>query len=189
MHLPRVPVLPRRHRLLAAGALVSAVALGTVTASQAAATGGHRPPAPPKDAAPPIGYRPTDSAPDDVNEANDAFAACMREHGQDAFPSFHATKNADGGIGFTVKMSVKKGQASPDLSSDAFKKAFKKAFDACKGPLEDAGVSFPANGLPFPDGDLPAPPKHPGGHHKFPGPGLHVEHSAGAAEGLSSRSA
>ncbi|WP_372349452.1 hypothetical protein [Streptomyces sp. KL116D] len=127
-----------------------------------------------------------------MNEANDAFAACMREHGQHTFPSFHATKDADGGISFVVKMSVKKGKAA-DLASDAFRKAFKKAFDACKGPLEDAGVSFPANGLPFPDGDLPAPPKHPGEHHGFPGPGLHSVHAADGGKelgrGLSSRSA
>ncbi|MGY0491448.1 hypothetical protein [Streptomyces sp. WG-D5] len=154
----RTPTLHRRHRVLAAGALISAVALGAVTATQAAATGGDTPPKPPRSGGPAIGYQPTDEAPDDLNEANDAFAACMREHGQKTFPSFHAAKDGDGGVSFTVMMRVRGGKA-PALDSAAFRKAFK----ACKGPLEEAGVSFPKHGHPFPHGErLPTPPKRPG---------------------------
>ncbi|MFZ3567860.1 hypothetical protein ACOKM5_12950 [Streptomyces sp. BH097] len=151
----RMRLLHHRHRLLTSGALISAVALGAVTATQASASGGgwgHTPPKPPKSAAT-IGYHPTAEAPDDLNEANDAFAACMREHGEDLFPSFHAAKGSDGGVSFVVKTRVPEGK-SPRAGSAATKKAFK----VCKGPLEKAGVTFPNGGLV-----LPAPPKRVGG--------------------------
>src|SRR4051794_23788444 len=55
-------------------------------------TAGHR--KPPKGAGFGVAYRPTADAPDDVNAANDAFAACMRGHGQSVFPDIHASKDA-----------------------------------------------------------------------------------------------
>ncbi|WP_306318691.1 MULTISPECIES: hypothetical protein [unclassified Streptomyces] len=147
----RTPALRRRHRVLAACAMISAVTLGTVAASSASATaGGHTPPEPPGNAGPAIGYHPTDDAPDDLNAANDTYAACMREHGRAVFPTFHAAKDSGGGISFIVKVRVPRGE-KPDLNSGAFK----KAFDACKGPLEKAGVTFPKQGFP-------QPPRHPG---------------------------
>ncbi|MFJ9040092.1 hypothetical protein ACIRF8_26350 [Streptomyces sp. NPDC102406] len=131
----RITAVPHHHRLLAVGALISAVTLGTVTA--ASASGDHHTPNPPK-GGPPIGYQPTDDAPDDLDAADDAFAACMRDHDQDNVPALHPTKDATGGIRFTVEIRERDGKA-PDVTS----RAFQKAFAACKGPLEEAGVSFP----------------------------------------------
>ncbi|WP_210588133.1 hypothetical protein [Streptomyces sp. GESEQ-35] len=151
-----MPVLaPRPRRLALALAAITAVTLGTVSASTAAASDSTD--VPPR-ARPGIamGYEPTENAPDDVNEANDDFAACMRAQGQTVFPDFHAEKNEDGGIGLRVQMKVDKGDEA-DLRSKAYRKAIKK----CAPILKEVGITIPS----APDGvrppDLPELPGRP----------------------------
>ncbi|MEV5611663.1 hypothetical protein [Streptomyces sp. NPDC052225] len=158
---------PRR-RILATAAMISAITLATVTTSRASGTADPNPPKDPKSA--PIGYQPTDDAPDDLNAADDDFAACMRDHGQDTYPTFRAARDSDGGISFTVRVGVAEGKTIPDLTSDEFL----DAFNACKGPLEDAGVTFSDDEALFPaPGDLP---KHPGDGRRHVHPKLPDEH-------------
>ncbi|MFI0964589.1 hypothetical protein ACH4S8_24800 [Streptomyces sp. NPDC021080] len=166
----------RPRRLALACALISAATLGTVSASAASAsdrstaTTGTAASAritqhsttgkPPKDGLPPVGapgavgYRPTSHAPGDVNTANDAFAACMRGHGQKVFPAFHASKDKEGRIRFSVRVGATKG-FDPDS------KSYRSAQKACAPILKKAGITLSSKaGLPAPP--VPGKPGKPG---------------------------
>ncbi|MFD4524208.1 hypothetical protein ACFWP7_09855 [Streptomyces sp. NPDC058470] len=164
----------RPRRLVLACALITAVTLGTVTASAATASEpSGTPSASPGTDRPPIGagsigvaYAPTDDAPDDVNEANKAFARCMRGEGQQQFPDFHAVKADDGSVRLQVKL--KGGDFNPVT------KKYRAAVKKCAPLLKEAGITFPAT-----PGSLPGRPGRPG-----KGKGERIE--PGAPEGLPS---
>lgn len=146
-----MPALTTRPRRLAlALAAITAVTLGTVSASTAAASDSTDDP-PHKRPGIAVGYEPTEHTPDDVNKANDDFATCMRAEGQTAFPDFHAEKDENGGIGLRVQMKVDKDDEA-DLRSKAYRKAIKK----CAPILKKAGITIPSppNGV--------RPPHRPG---------------------------
>ncbi|PWI15151.1 hypothetical protein DI272_13980 [Streptomyces sp. Act143] len=165
-------------RLALGIAVLTAVALGTVSASaaQSAGTrstdvapavrsvstvvqdGGAKGTSPgrakhPKQAAFAVAYHPTDNAPDDVNAANDDFAACMREQGQTSFPDFHAGRDEEGRVRLDVKVD------SPD-AFDPTSKSYEKALQACAPILAEAGITFPdpANLPPLPEPGQPGDP-------------------------------
>uniref|UniRef100_A0AAU3I2C1 SPOR domain-containing protein n=1 Tax=Streptomyces sp. NBC_01393 TaxID=2903851 RepID=A0AAU3I2C1_9ACTN len=164
----------RPQRLALACALISAATLGTVSASAASAsdrstvttatawtaasarlTQHSTTGKPPKGGLPPagfpgaVGYRPTSHAPGDVNTANDAFAACMRGHGQKVFPAFHASKDKQGRIRFNVQVGATKG-------FDPNSKSYRAAVKACAPILKKAGITLSSKaGLP----PLPVPGK------------------------------
>ncbi|MER5380725.1 hypothetical protein ABT040_10630 [Streptomyces sp. NPDC002688] len=189
----------RPQRLALVCSLISAATLGTVSASAASASGESTVPTatavtaqypsharttePPKGAPPAIAYRPTAHAPGDVNTADDAFAACMRGHGQKVFPDFHASKDRQGHIRFEVRMRASKG-------FDPTSKSYRAAVKACAPILKKAGITFSSGtGLP----PLPVPGK-PGGEHgtgsgggsvKLP-PRLHAEKGEPGAPDLPS---
>ncbi|MGY6024343.1 hypothetical protein [Streptomyces spinosirectus] len=115
---------------------------------------------PPKGAGFGVAYRPTAGAPDDVNAANDDFAACMRDRGQRVFPDVHASKDAEGHVRLEVK--IRGGGFDPTSRS------YRKAMRACGPIMKKAGITFPAGpGLP----PLPGRPGKPGER----GPVLHRE--------------
>ncbi|MEV0221103.1 hypothetical protein [Streptomyces sp. NPDC050704] len=162
--MPATATRPRR--LALACALITAVTLGTVSASAATASDTPDSTSTASDTAskssehpePPRGgrmfavkYEPTDEAPEDVNEANRAFASCMREEDQSVFPSFHAYKDDDGSVRLDVKM---KGRLHK-LSDDGLK-GFREALLKCAPIMEEAGLSLPDKD------DLPDRPKLPG---------------------------
>lgn len=144
---------PRSRRLALALAAITAVTLGTVSASTATASESTDDP-PRARPGLAVGYEPTEKAPDDLNEANDKFAACMRGEGQTAFPDFHAEKDEDGGIRLRVQMKLDK--------DDVLGKAHHKAIKKCAPILKEAGLTFPPNLAPgHPAGDeLPKLHKH-----------------------------
>jgi hypothetical protein len=165
-----MPALANRPRRLAlACALITAVTLGTVSASAATASQpsdtpnaspntspSSSPGTSPGTERPPVGagsvgvaYTPTDDAPDDVNEANKAFARCMRGEGQKGFPDFHAFKADDGSIRLQVK--VKGGEFNPVT------KKYRAAVKKCAPLLKEAGITLPAA-----PGSLPGIPDLPG---------------------------
>lgn len=166
-----MPALATRPRRLAlACALITAVTLGTVSASAATASDPSDPPsASPGTERPPVGagsvgvaYTPTDNAPGDVDEANLAFADCMRDEGQKQFPDFHAFKADDGSIGLQVKMEHGEFPAAA--------KEYRAAIKKCAPLLKEAGITFPASpGLP----GVPDLPERPGAPEK--GERKHVE--------------
>ncbi|MEU6257546.1 hypothetical protein [Streptomyces sp. NPDC047043] len=141
---------PRR---LALGiAVLTAAALGTVSASAAQATGSStantRHTAESKSLKPggfAVAYQPTSNAPDDLNSANDDFAGCMRDQGQTVFPRFHAAKDEEGHVRLEVKITG--GNFDPTAT------AYKKAVRECGPILEKAGITFPKPGHPFPAPD------------------------------------
>ncbi|WP_405869047.1 hypothetical protein [Streptomyces sp. NBC_00005] len=172
----------RPQRLALGIAVLTAAALGTVSASAAQATGtstlpaskhagtevsvaqeqskGGKHPEPPKGAAFAVAYHPTAGAPDDVNTADEDFAACMKDEGRAVFPHFHASKDDEGHVRLEVKVT--------DGDFDPTSKAYKKSMKACGPVLEKTGITFPsAPGLP----PLPGKPGEPGGE----GPSLHTE--------------
>jgi hypothetical protein len=165
----RVPAT-RPQRLALGIAILSAAALGTVSASAApashtatakphltvvsgtavnAAKGkGDKHFASPRTVAFAVAYHPTTNAPGDLNTANGDFARCMRGQGQSVFPGFHASKDSDGRVNLQVK--VAKGDFDPTTSG------YKKAVETCGPILEKAGITFPDPAdLP----PLPAPGK------------------------------
>jgi hypothetical protein len=160
---------PRSRRLALALAAITAVTLGTVSASTATASDSTDDP-PHARPGLAVGYEPTEKAPDDVNEANDEFAACMRGEGQTAFPHFHAEKDENGGIRLQVRMGVNKGD-EPVLLDKAYLKAVKK----CAPILKEAGITLPAEVRP-PEGlpGLPGHSGHPDGD-ELPGLREHTE--------------
>ncbi|MFE1285959.1 hypothetical protein [Streptomyces sp. NPDC058751] len=192
----------RPRRLALACALISAAALGTVSASTASASsaasesgrttvtdtatgtsespritqhnGTGKPPKgslPAGGAVPAIGYRPTSHAPGDVNTANDAFAACMRDHGQKYFPVFHASKDKRGRVQFDVRM-----KAGPGF--DPTSKSYRNAQKACAPILKKAGITF-STGSGLPPMTLPGKPGKGSGGSSAGGsgelPGFHTE--------------
>ncbi|MFF3889860.1 hypothetical protein [Streptomyces sp. NPDC001914] len=192
----------RPQRLALACVLISAATLGTVSASAASASDGTTVTAttagtagsprltrhaatgkPPKGALPAIAYRPTSHAPGDVNTANDAFAACMRDHGQKHFPVFHASKDEQGRVRFDVRMKAEKG-------FDPASKSYRSAQKACAPILRKAGVTF-STGSGLPPTTVPGRPGKPGtgsGGSSAGGsgelPGFHTEQEGpGAADG------
>ncbi|MFE4700759.1 hypothetical protein ACFRIC_27230 [Streptomyces sp. NPDC056738] len=196
----------RPQRLALACALISAATLGTVSASAATAasasdrttvtaatTGTAGAPllrrhggtgVPPKGglpsggALPAIAYRPTSHAPGDVNTADDAFAACMRDHGQKYFPAFHASKDKRGRIRFDVRMRAGKG-------FDPASKSYRTAQKACAPILRKAGVTF-STGSGLPPVTVPGRPGKGSGGGFGELPGFHTEKSEpGAPDGPS----
>ncbi|MFD3838784.1 hypothetical protein ACFWWC_21375 [Streptomyces sp. NPDC058642] len=152
-HMPALS--PRPRRLALALAAITALTLGTVSASTATASDStDEPPRARPGLA--IGYEPTENAPDDLNEANDEFAACMRGEGQTVFPDFHAEKGEDGGIRLHVRMKAEKG--------DVLGKAHRKALKKCAPILKEAGLTLPSKPRPG----------HPGGA-ELPGLRKHIE--------------
>ncbi|MDN3025180.1 hypothetical protein [Streptomyces sp. S.PB5] len=161
--MPTPPTRPRRMAL--ALAAITAVTLGTVSASTAAASDSSGSTGstgstddPPRHTRPglAIGYEPTEHAPDDVNEANDEFAACMRGEGQTAYPDFHAEKDENGEIRLQVRMKSDGTDERPDLIAEDYRKAVEKCFPI----LKEAGITLPA----APDGIRPPDlPGHPDG--------------------------
>jgi hypothetical protein len=185
--------LATRSRLAVGIAVLTAAALGTVSASAAQASGtstatstttsatmststaaSGTTSAPAGGTALAIAYHPTANAPDDVDAANDDFAACMREQGQKYFPDFHATKDDEGHVGLRVKLIGGKGF---DPTSDAYK----DALDACTPILEKVGITFPdpADLPPLPTPGKPGKPGKPGQEP----PSLHTE-KGGSGDGL-----
>ncbi|WP_327432059.1 hypothetical protein [Streptomyces sp. NBC_01236] len=188
-----MPALATRPRRLAlACALITAATLGTVSASAASASDTPNTPTlsagsqapqhtrPPKGAAFAVAYTPTSKAPDDVNTANDDFAACMREQGRETFPGFHAVKDEDGGVRLQVRL-----KGGEDFDPTA--KSFRSALDSCAPILKKAGITFPAaTGLP----PLPEAGKKPPHLHQEKGaPGLHTEKGGPGEPDLPSLSA
>ncbi|MFD5815103.1 hypothetical protein [Streptomyces sp. NPDC127038] len=178
----------RPQRLALACVLISTATLGTVSASAASASdrttattrtaatagaaasavparqagAGGRPGASVASGAamPAVGYRPTAHAPGDVNAADAAFAACMRGHGQQVFPSFHASKDGKGRVRFDVRVRAAKG-------FDPASKDYRAAQKACAPVLRKAGISFSTgSGLPgLPPLPAPGRPGKPGSEH------------------------
>ncbi|MFF3409918.1 hypothetical protein ACFYW8_27715 [Streptomyces sp. NPDC002742] len=198
----------RPQRLALACALISAATLGTVSASAASASDRstvttatawtaasarltqHATGRPPKGSLPPggamlaIGYRPTSHAPGDVNTADDAFAACMRGHGQKVFPAFHASKDKRGHIRFSVRVGASKG-------FDPQSKSYRAAVKACSPILKKAGITV-SSGAGLPPLPVPGKPGKPGtgsGRSPVGGsvggygelPGFHTEKGNGEA--------
>ncbi|MEU6374763.1 hypothetical protein [Streptomyces sp. NPDC046909] len=130
---------PRPKRLALGIAALTAITLGTVSASAAQATGPSSTDTHPKSTAFAVAYHPTENAPDDVNTANEDFAACMRKQGEESFPDFHATKDEEG----RVQLQVKAG-------------APEKSLKPCAPILKKAGITFPN------PTDLPPLPGKPG---------------------------
>ncbi|MHC3471813.1 hypothetical protein ACYF6T_24365 [Streptomyces sp. 7R007] len=170
----------RPQRIALGIAVLTAAALGTVSASAAQATGtttatttttttasAHAKPH--KAVGLAVAYHPTANAPDDVNAANDDFAACMKDRGQSVFPDFHASKDDEGRVRLDV--TVKGGGFDPTS------KAYEKAVKVCGPILEKAGITFPD------PADLPPLPTKPG---QGPGSGTtrHVEPGTPAEPGL-----
>ncbi|WP_316757833.1 hypothetical protein [Streptomyces herbicida] len=158
----------RSQRLAFGLAAMTAVALGTVCASAAQATGTSTgvsaaraitlsagAPEPGEGAGFAVAYKPTSQAPGDIDTANSKFAACMRGHGQDRYPDFHAPKD-EGRARLRVELKAGKG-------FDPASHAYRDALDTCAPILEKTGVTFPE--VP----DLPPVPEHPG---KDGGPSL-----------------
>lgn len=157
-------VLATRPQRLALGiAVLSAAALGTVSASASSAshtarakshgtvvsgttvptakgTGGKRHGAPGAPIA--VAYKPTSNAPGDLNAANTDFAGCMREHGQSTFPDFHASKDSEGHVLLRVKIA-KGAKGAKGRAFEPGSSGYTKAMDACGYLLEKAGISFP----------------------------------------------
>jgi hypothetical protein len=132
-------------------------------------TAGHG--KPPKGAGFGVAYRPTAGTPDDVNSANDDFAACMRDQGRSVFPDFHASKDGEGHVRLQVK--IRGGDFDPTSRS------YKKAMKACGPIMKKAGITFPAGpGLP-PLPGRPGKPGEPGGER----PSLRTE-TGGSDDGL-----
>lgn len=166
----------RPQRLALGIAVLSAAALGTVTASAAQASsdtatakstrtvesgvsgvqekgkGTSKHLEPPKAAAFAVAYHPTANAPGDLNTANGDFAKCMRAQGQSVFPHFHASKDADGHINLQVRVT------GGDF--DPTKAGYKKAVKVCGPILKKAGITFPnpADLPPLPAPDNPGKP-------------------------------
>ncbi|MFD4558916.1 hypothetical protein ACFWP5_32135 [Streptomyces sp. NPDC058469] len=167
----------RPQRLALGIAVLSAAALGTVTASAAQASdtataksprtvesgvsvvqekgngkGAPKHLDPPKGAAFAVAYHPTANAPGDLNTANGDFAKCMRAQGQSVFPRVHASKDADGHINLQVLMTG--GDFDPTTAG------YKKAVKVCGPILEKAGLTFPnpADLPPLPTPDKPGKP-------------------------------
>jgi len=148
----------RPQRIALGIAVLTAAALGTVSASAAQASGPST--AKPHHTAAPkslkpggfaVAYQPTSNAPDDLNTANDDFAGCMRDQGQTVFPRFHAAKDKEGHVRLQVRITG----AGFDPTSGGYKKALKE----CGPILEKTGITFPEPGHPFP---TPDPAKGPG---------------------------
>ena len=149
--------LPTRPQRLALGiAVLTAAALGTVSASAAQSSGTTstdvEPPS--SGAAFAVAYHPTGNAPDDVNEANDDFAACMRDQGETTFPDFHATTDEEGRMRLEVKSTAGK-------DFDPTSKSYEKALKSCAPILKKAGITFP-NPADLPKLPTPARPGEPG---------------------------
>ncbi|MGW2785735.1 hypothetical protein ACWC3X_31505 [Streptomyces populi] len=164
----------RPRRLALACALISAATLGTVSASAASAsdrstttagtaapvrtaqhsTAGKPPKGGPAGLPGAVGYRPTSHAPGDVNTADDAFAACMRGHGQKVFPAFHASKDKHGRILFSVRVGAAKG-------FDPGSKSYRAAVKACAPILKKAGITLSSKGG-LPPLPVPGKPGEPG---------------------------
>lgn len=175
--------LATRSQQLAVGiAVLTAAALGTVSANAASASGSStvddgpstgtvtsavekgsivkkekgngKPPKAPKGAPFAVAYTPTENAPDDVNAANEDFAACMREQGQTTIPDFQATKHDEGGIGLKVRVS------SPE-EFDPTTRTYQKALKSCAPILKKVGITFP-NPADLPPLPTPGKPGKPG---------------------------
>ncbi|MDV9176955.1 hypothetical protein R6V09_43375 [Streptomyces sp. W16] len=165
------PLATKPQRLALGIAVLSAAALGTVTASAAPAShatnsGSHgtvvgktlvkqkgqggKESGSGKGVPFAVEYTPTSNAPGDLNAANPRFAKCMRAQGQSVFPGFHASKGSDGGVMLRVNINGKGGPGLDPTSS-----GYKKAISACGPILKKTGISFPN------PGDLPAPPSRP----------------------------
>ncbi|GAA3994895.1 hypothetical protein [Streptomyces plumbiresistens] len=140
----------RPRRLALALVAITAVTLGTISASTAAASDTSAATDDPPRSRPghAVGYEPTENAPDDVNEANDDFAACMRGEGQTFYPDFHAEKGDDGSLRLRVTLKGDRADMT-DVAGKEYREAIKK----CAPVLEDAGITFPS---------APDLPKHPG---------------------------
>ncbi|MFF2367135.1 hypothetical protein ACFVU0_31135 [Streptomyces sp. NPDC058122] len=196
----------RPQRLALACALISAATLGTVSASAATAasasdrttvttttTGTAGSPrltrhngtgVPPKGGLPSVGalpviaYRPTSHAPGDVNTADDAFAACMRDHGQKYFPVFHASKDKRGRVRFDVRMKA-------DKAFDPASQSYRTAQKACAPILKKAGITF-STGSGLPPTTLPGKPGKGSAGGSGELPGFHTEKGEpGAPDGPS----
>ncbi|MGW1214750.1 hypothetical protein ACWD5F_34520 [Streptomyces sp. NPDC002499] len=168
--------LATRSQSLALGiAVLTAAALGTVGATAAQASGTSttkaetgtfsrtpakastaKPAEPPRSTGFGVSYHPTTDAPDDLNAANDDFAACMKEQGRSVFPDFEASKGDDGGI--LLKVGIKGSDFDPTS------KSFRKALKACAPILAKAGITFPdpADLPPLPTPGKPGKPGKPG---------------------------
>ncbi|MDH6219272.1 hypothetical protein [Streptomyces pseudovenezuelae] len=161
--------LATRSQSLALGiAVLTAAALGTVSATAAQASGTSttrapgvsvgkekgddaKPTEPPRGARLAVKYNPTADAPDDLNAANDDFAACMKKQGQSVFPDFEASKGEDGGVLLKVRIT------SPDF--DPTSKSYRKALKTCAPILAKAGLTFPnPSDLPLPTPGKPGKP-------------------------------
>lgn len=158
-------------RLALGIAVLSAAALGTVSASAAPASHstavsgttvahqtGKRPPFA-------VAYTPTSKAPGDLNAANPRFARCMRAQGVSVFPGFHASKGPDGGILLRVDISSRGAKFDPTSSS------YQKAIKACGPILKKTGITFPN------PADLPSPPTPGKATSELPSPTRAFEHA------------
>ena len=146
-----------RSRRLALGcALITAVTLGTVSASAATASGTRGTPSSTGRPGPGIGvsYTPTANAPGDVGKANPAFARCMRGAGQKQFPDFHATRAADGS--FTLQVKANHG------GFPAHTTKYEAAIKKCAPLLKKAGITIPAAPGKPGSPDSPPSPGRPG---------------------------
>ncbi|WP_199547422.1 hypothetical protein [Streptomyces sp. N35] len=169
---PEVPARSRTRRLVAAGALLSALALGTVFSVQAMASDGsdtppgyERPNPPAKDEEHGSGFKMVmvlkSGDVDKVKQGAADFSECMRENGVKDFPEFTVSAAEDGGVRLELDGTGKQ--------FDPHSKAHKKAHAACAPIMEKAGAPLP---------DEPAPPRKPGGpgkHDMHKGPMLHEQ--------------
>lgn len=187
------PLATRPQRLALGIAVLSAAALGTVSASAAPASHvtsrvshrtavsgeavvkqkgqGGKEFGSGKGTAFAVAYSPTANAPGDLNAANTRFAGCMRDQGQSVFPGFHASKGPDGGVMLRVHIKGRGADFDPTSSG------YKKAVGACGYILEKTGISFPA------PGDLPSPPSLPAPGKGEGGITRHAEHGKPGAPG------
>lgn len=168
----------RPRRLIAAGALLSVAALGSVFSVQAMASGKT---SEAKTSAPASQQRGTDESRlgseaadrpgkgphfalaiqlkaddiDAVEQAAGQYTGCMRDQGLKGSPEFEVTAGEDAGL---VRLELRLNGKHLDPAS----KRFQKAHRACASIWKDAGVDFP---------DLPVPPRGPDAPHPSePGP-------------------
>ncbi|MFI6943490.1 hypothetical protein ACIBI4_29835 [Streptomyces sp. NPDC050418] len=195
MHVPPMPQQPpgppqgparsRKRRLVAAGALLSAAALGTVFSVQATASDGSTPPGyerpdPAADGTPlddgPFTHKEVagkgkkDGArfsmvllvkgadPGKVKQGAADFSECMRDNGLGSFPDVKVSSTGDGAVRLELSGGGK--------ASAPHAKAYKKAFKACAPIMEKAGVPLP---------DEAAGPGVPAKPGPDKGPSLHEE--------------
>lgn len=146
-HRPARP-RTRPRRLALSLAAVAAVALGTVGASAAVASRADDSPDIPSRGRPglAVDYEPTRNAPEDVNEANEDFAVCMRGEGVTTFPDFHAERDGTGAVSLrtTLKSDRERQGDRGGRDGSVVSEEYREAIGTCAPIMEKTGVTLPS---------------------------------------------